>query len=143
MPKTMTSTLRSATLSRPSWATGGLSLLVVAFLGGSGMAHRNTPDPLDRLVDEQRRAWNTQTSTVFDADAAPRARRDNGLECASLRRRVAPSRVFSELQSSAERLVALDPMMKRLRRILVAKRSSPRSGHSSAIPAGSGEGQPS
>ena len=69
-----------------------------------------------------------------------RGRSDNGSECASQNRRVAPSRVFSELNRSAQRLVALDPIARRMRRILVAKRSPSRLDHSSAIPIGAGRG---
>lgn len=67
-------------------------------------------------------------------------RGENGFECTSLRSRVAPSRVFSELRSSVERLVALDPIARRQHRILVAKRSPSQSDLSSAIPIGAGRG---
>lgn len=67
-------------------------------------------------------------------------RGENGSECASLRSRVAPSRVFSELQSSAKRLVALDPIARHMRRILVAKSSPTRPGQLSAIPIEVGRG---
>ncbi len=86
---------------------------------------------------------NTQQTKNASRPAAARSVRgrcDNGSECASRNRRVAPSRVFSELKRSAQRLVALDPIARRMRRILVAKRSPSRLDHSSAIPIGAGRG---
>ena len=111
---------------------------------GSAMANLNgggTPTPLAKETDNNR-VKNARTTATFQAAApAPPARSiSNGLECASLGRRVAPSRVFSELQSSTERLVALDPMMRRLKRILVAKRSPSGPDRRSAITVGAGRG---
>ena len=131
-----------AHLSRsPRWVIGGLCALAMLSVPGSVSANLGggSPTPLEKAAAKRQQNFRKQ-SAFHVAAPAPPARGRNGLECAGLRRRVAPSRVFSELQSSAERLVALDPMMKRLKRILVAKRSPSRSDQSSAIPIGLGRG---
>lgn len=128
-----------------------IALLAISTLrsNGSTPADQRAEGRLQRIpfrsakavpVDRRPQYSNFNNRSHSAPQRAPKRAGQHGSECAGLRHRVAPSRVFSELQSSARRLVALDPMSKRLKRVLVAKRSPSRHRHHSAIPIGAGRG---